>query len=253
MRIEGSAAIVTGGASGLGEATARMLAGAGAKVTIFDRNEEQGEAAAQRIGCDCAAIDITDDVAVSEALDRAAARQGAARILVNCAGISSATKTVGRDGSAHALDVFRRVVDINLVGTFNCLSKAAARMIAVVALGEERGVIVNTASAAAFDGTVGMAAYAASKAAVAGMTLPIARDLGPHGIRVVSIAPGLFATPMFDGVPEAARDSMNRQAPFPQRPGNPEEYALLVRTIVENPMLNGTTIRLDGALRLAPK
>lgn len=253
MELNGVAAIVTGGASGLGGATARLLAARGAKVAIFDVNAEAGEAAAAGIGGAFFKVDVTDDAAVAAAVAAAEARHGIARVLVNCAGIAPAARTVGRDGAPHALDVFRKTVEINLIGTFNVLSKAAARMVAAEPLGEERGVIVNTASVAAFEGQIGQAAYAASKGGVAGLTLPVARDLAQHGIRVVSIAPGLFLTPMMQGFPEHVQEALGKQVPFPNRLGRPEEYALLVESIVRNPMLNGETIRLDGAIRMAPR
>jgi len=253
MDLNGLAAIVTGGASGLGGATARLLAARGAKVAIFDVNAEAGEAAAAGIGGAFFKVDVTDDAAVAAAVAAAEARHGIARVLVNCAGIAPAARTVGRDGAPHALDVFRKTIEINLIGTFNVLSKAAARMVAAEPLGEERGVIVNTASVAACEGQVGQAAYAASKGGVAGLTLPVARDLAQHGIRVVSIAPGLFLTPMMQGFPEHVQEALGKQVPFPNRLGRPEEYALLVESIVRNPMLNGETIRLDGAIRMAPR
>lgn len=253
MELNGVAAIVTGGASGLGGATARLLAARGAKVAIFDVNAEAGEAAAAGIGGAFFKVDVTDDAAVAAAVAAAEARHGIARVLVNCAGIAPAARTVGRDGAPHALDVFRKTIEINLIGTFNVLSKAAARMVAAEPLGEERGVIVNTASVAAFEGQVGQSAYAASKGGVAGLTLPVARDLAQHGIRVVSIAPGLFLTPMMQGFPEHVQEALGKQVPFPNRLGRPEEYALLVESIVRNPMLNGETIRLDGAIRMAPR
>lgn len=253
MQINGLAAIVTGGASGLGAATAVMLAREGAKVTIFDLNEEAGQTMADQIGATFRAVNITDDAQVAASVLAAEQQNGKTRILVNCAGIAPPAKTVGREGQPHALDLFRKVIDINLIGSFNVLSKVAARLADAEPVGEERGVIINTASVAAFDGQIGQAAYAASKAGVAGMTLPIARDLSPLGIRVLTIAPGIFMTPMLAGLPQAAQDSLGRQTPFPARLGRPEEYAQLVESIIRNPMLNGETIRLDGAIRMAPK
>lgn len=255
MELNGLAAIVTGGASGLGGATARLLAERGAKVSIFDLNAEVGEATAADIGGAFFKVDVTDDAAVAEAVANAEARHGIARVLVNCAGIAPAAKTVGREGVPHALDLFRKAVEINLIGTFNVLSKVAARMTAAEPQGgdQERGVIINTASVAAFDGQIGQAAYAASKGGVVGLTLPIARELAQHGIRVVSIAPGLFLTPMMQGFPEHVQEALGKQVPFPNRLGRPEEYAMMVESIVRNPMLNGETIRLDGAIRMAPK
>ena len=253
MQLNGLAAIVTGGASGLGGATARMLADNGAKVTIFDLNEELGRQTASEIGGHFVATNVADDQSVAAAVAAAEERHGIARILVNCAGVAPAIKTVGREGQPHALDAFRKTLEVNLLGTFNVLSKVAARLITAEPVGEERGVIVNTASVAAFDGQIGQAAYSASKGGVVGMTLPIARDLASHGIRVVTIAPGIFMTPMLAGLPQPAQESLGKQVPFPSRLGRPEEYAQMVKSIVENPMLNGETIRLDGAIRMAPR
>lgn len=253
MDIQGVAAIVTGGASGLGKATAEMLAANGAKVAIFDMNEEAGKAAAEEIGGIFHATNVADDSSVAAALDAAEAANGVARILVNCAGIAPAVKTVGRDNVPHALDVYRKTIEVNLIGTFNVISKFAARLAAANAIGEERGVIVNTASVAAYDGQIGQAAYASSKGGVVGMTLPVARDLSQHLIRVMTIAPGIFWTPMLAGLPEAAQESLGRQVPHPSRLGKPDEYAQLVESIIRNPMLNGEVIRLDGAIRMAPK
>ena len=253
MELGGIAAIVTGGASGLGGATAKMLADGGAKVTIFDLNEEAGEAHAAEVGGKFVKVNVADDASVTDGIAAAEAAHGIARILVNCAGIAIAVKTVGREAAPHPLDQFRKVVEINLVGTFNVLSKFAARLSTAEPVGEERGVIINTASVAAFEGQIGQVAYSASKAGVAGMTLPIARDLAQFGIRVCTIAPGIFWTPMLGGLPQAAQDSLGKQVPFPSRLGKPEEYALLARSIIANPMLNGETIRLDGAIRMAPR
>ena len=253
MKIEGLAAIVTGGASGLGGATAAMLAGAGASVTIFDLNEEAGENHARAIGGRFSRVDVTDDQNVTDAIAQAEAANGVTRILVNCAGIAIATKTVGKDGSPHALAQFRKVIEINLIGTFNVISKMAARLITADPIGEERGVIINTASVAAFEGQIGQAAYSASKGGVHGMTLPIARDLAQSQIRVCTIAPGIFWTPMLAGLPEDAQASLGKQVPHPSRLGKPEEYADLAAAIIANPMLNGETIRLDGAIRMAPR
>jgi NAD(P)-dependent dehydrogenase (short-subunit alcohol dehydrogenase family) len=225
MDMKGLAAIVTGGASGLGNATAKMLAANGAKVAIFDMNEEAGNAAAAEIGGIFCLTNVADDESVTASLDAAVAAHGVARILVNCAGIAPAVKTVGRENVPHALDLYRKTIEVNLIGTFNVLSKFAARLAGQEPLGEERGVIVNTASVAAFDGQIGQAAYASSKAGVAGMTLPVARDLSQHLIRVVTIAPGIFWTPMLAGLPQAAQDSLGKQVPHPSRLGKPEEYA----------------------------
>ncbi|MGQ2931260.1 MAG: SDR family NAD(P)-dependent oxidoreductase [Sphingopyxis sp.] len=253
MELNNLTAVVTGGASGLGGATAAMLAGLGAKVTIFDLNEAVGEAHAAVIGGLFARVDVSDEESVSAGLDAAGSAYGITRLLVNCAGVAPAIKTVGKENAPHPLGAFRRAVEINLVGSFNVIAQFAARLAAAEPIGEERGVIVNTASVAAFDGQIGQAAYAASKAGVSGMTLPVARDLAQHRIRVVTIAPGIFLTPMLIGLPQAAQDSLGTQVPHPSRLGKPEEYAQLVRAIVENPMLNGETIRLDGAIRMAPR
>ena len=253
MRMTDIAAIVTGGASGLGEATAAMLAEAGARVTIFDLNADIGAATAARIGGRFARVDVTDDQGVADALAEAEQAHGVARVLINCAGIAPAVKTVGKDGTPHPLDLFRKTVEINLVGSFNMISKFAARLAAAEPIGEERGVIVNTASVAAYDGQVGQVAYAASKGGIVGLTLPVARDLAQHRIRVMTIAPGIFLTPMLMGLPQAAQDSLGTQVPHPSRLGRPEEYAQLVASIIANPMLNGDVIRLDGAIRMAPR
>ncbi|MCW3834477.1 3-hydroxyacyl-CoA dehydrogenase [Sphingomonas canadensis] len=254
MEINGAGAIVTGGASGLGGATAARLARAGAKVAIFDLNSDLGEQHAKAIGGVFLKVDVTDERSVEAAIEQAEGLNGKARILVNCAGIGPPAKVIGRDGKAIPLADFSRVVGINLLGSFNVLSKFAARIHdAEPAGGEERGVIVNTASIAAFDGQIGQAAYAASKGGVVGMTLPVARELARYGIRVMTIAPGLFMTPLLAGLPQEAQDSLGRQVPFPSRLGQPDEFAQLVESIVTNPMLNGEVIRLDGAIRMAPK
>lgn len=252
MNTKGLAAIVTGGASGLGAATVRMLAANEAKVTIFDLNEELGAKLASDVGGRFAKVNVADEANVDAAIADAEKAHGTARILVNCAGIAPAVKTVGKEG-AHPMDIFRKAIEVNLIGTFQMISKFAARASALELIGEERGVIVNTASVAAYDGQMGQAAYSASKGGVVGMTLPIARDLARNAIRVMTIAPGLFLTPLLMGLPQAARDSLGQQVPFPSRLGNPDEYALLVKSILENPMLNGEVIRLDGAIRMAPK
>lgn len=253
MEIEGLAAVVTGAASGLGAATAAMLSAAGANVTILDRDRAAGEAHAQAIGGRFVEADVSDADGIEAALIEAEASFGVARILVNCAGIAPAIKTVGRDGVAHKLVDFRRAVEINLVGTFNVLSQFAARLILAEPVGEERGVIINTASVAAYDGQMGQAAYGASKSGVVGLTLPVARDLAREKIRVMTIAPGIFMTPMMKGLPQAAQDSLGQQVPHPSRLGQPEEYAKLVQAIITNPMLNGEVIRLDGAIRMGPR
>ncbi|MFS0738441.1 SDR family NAD(P)-dependent oxidoreductase [Sphingomonas sp. 1P06PA] len=253
MELSGIGAIVTGGASGLGGATAEMLAKAGAKVTLFDLNEEAGQAQAAKIGGRFAKVNVTDDAEVAAAVAAAEEAHGVTRVLVNCAGIAIAVKTVGRDAVPHPLDQFRKTIEINLIGTFNVISKVAARLTQAEPIGEERGVIINTASVAAYDGQIGQAAYAASKGGVVGMTLAVARDLSQHGIRVMTIAPGIFWTPMLAGLPEAAQESLGKQVPFPSRLGRPEEYAQLAASILANPMLNGEVIRLDGAIRMAPR
>jgi NAD(P)-dependent dehydrogenase (short-subunit alcohol dehydrogenase family) len=253
MELNGVSAIVTGGASGLGAATALLLARAGARVTIFDLNADLGNKLARGIAGRFVFVDVTDEASVEEGIDTAEAFGGLTRVLVNCAGIGPPMKTVGRDGRPHSFDFFRKVVGINLIGTFNVLSKVAARLSVADPIGEERGVIINTASIAAFDGQIGQAAYSASKGGVVGMTLPVARDLAQFGIRVVTIAPGLFLTPALAGLPQVAQDSLGKQPPFPNRLGRPEEFAQMVASIVANPMLNGEVIRLDAAIRLAPR
>ncbi len=254
MQIEGCSALVTGGASGLGNATARLLAEAGAKVVLLDLPSSEGEKAATAIGpaARFVAADVTDEDQVQAAVD-AAGELAPLRIVVNCAGIATAAKVLGRDGSVLPLEQFERVVRVNLVGTFNVIRLAAAAMVRTEPVGEERGVIVDTASVAAFDGQIGQPAYSASKGGVAAMTLPLAREFARSLIRVVTIAPGIFETPMMAGLPQAAQDSLAAQVPHPSRLGKPAEYAALVRHIVENPMLNGETIRLDGAIRMQPK
>ncbi len=253
MNVNGLAAIVTGGGSGLGAATAEKLAKDGAKVMIFDMNEETGRAHAAKIGATFAKVNVTDQASVVEALTAAESQNGVARVLVNCAGIVYGGKTVGREAAPHPLDQFRKVIEVNLIGTFNVIAQFAARLSKAELVGEERGVIVNTASIAAFDGQIGQAAYAASKGGVVGMTLPIARDLAQLAIRVVTIAPGIFWTPMMASLPQEVSDALGKQTPFPSRLGKPEEYALMVDSIINNPMLNGETIRLDGAIRMPPR
>lgn len=253
MKLEDKAAVVTGGASGLGGATAEMLARRGVKVAIFDVNDELGKAKAEAIGGLFVKVDIVDEESVREALDTAQRRHGVARILVNCAGVAPAARTVGRDNKPASLTEFARVVSINLVGTFNLIAQFAARAAGIESIDEERGVIINTASVAAFDGQIGQAAYAASKGGVVGLTLPVARDLAAHAIRVVTIAPGVFLTPMVAGMPQNVQDALGKQVPFPNRLGRPSEYASLVETIVGNAFINGETIRIDGAIRMPPK
>ena len=252
MEIPGNAFLITGGASGLGAATARLIAEHGGKVAIADLNEAVGNALAGELGGVFVKCDVSRE---DDAIHAVAAATGLGTLvgLVNCAGVAPAIKTVGKDGP-HPLESFRRTIEINLIGTFNVLRLAAAEM----AKNEpnangERGVIVNTASVAAFDGQVGQAAYAASKSGVAGMTLPIARDLSRNGIRVMTIAPGIFETPMLLGMPKEVQESLGAMVPFPPRLGKPIEYAMLVKQIFENTMLNGEVIRLDGAIRMQPK
>ncbi len=249
------AAVVTGGASGLGEATARALAAEGVKVAIFDMNAERGEQVAKEIGGLFCKVDVSDVESVSVGFAQARQIHGQERICVSCAGVAFAAKTVDRDGNYHQPDMFAKTIGINLIGTFNVSSQAAAGMTKADPLNAdgERGVIVNTASVAAFEGQIGQAAYAASKGGVAALTVPMARDLSRSGIRVMAIAPGLFMTPMLAGMPEEVQAALGAQVPFPSRLGDPSEYAALVRHIAENPMLNGEVIRLDGAIRLAPK
>ncbi|MET0387373.1 MAG: SDR family NAD(P)-dependent oxidoreductase [Polyangiales bacterium] len=250
---KGVGVIVTGGGSGLGAASAAKLASEGARVAIFDMNEETGRAQASKIGGKFFKVNVTDPENVAAAVAEAEREHGVARVLVNCAGIAFGAKTVSKELAPHPLDQFRKVVEVNLIGTFNVISHFAARAARAEPLGEERGVIVNTASAAAFDGQVGQAAYSASKGGIVGMTLPIARDLAQHGIRIVTVAPGIFLTPMMAGLPQNVQDSLGKQVPFPSRLGKPEEYALMVHSIVINTMLNGETIRLDGAIRMPPR
>ena len=254
MQIQGQAALVTGGASGLGEATARALAAQGAKVAVLDRHAELAEKVASEIGGVACPCDITDPASVQAAIDKAAAAHGPARILMNVAGIGSAKRVVQRDGSAAPLEDFVRVININLIGTYNVsrLFAAACSKLDVLDNGE-RGVMMFTASVAAFDGQVGQQAYSASKAGLAGMTLPMARDLAQHAIRVCTVAPGLFATPLMKELPEAVQQSLAASIPFPPRLGKPEEFAELACHIVTNGHLNGEVIRLDGALRMAPR
>lgn len=254
MQIQGQAALVTGGASGLGEATARALAAQGAKVAVLDRNAELAEKVASEIGGVACPCDITDPASVQAAIDKAAAAHGPARILMNVAGIGSAKRVVQRDGSAAPLEDFVRVVNINLIGTYNVSRLFAAACSKLDMLdNSERGVMMFTASVAAFDGQVGQQAYSASKAGLAGMTLPMARDLAQHAIRVCTVAPGLFATPLMKELPEAVQQSLAASIPFPPRLGKPEEFAELACHIVTNGHLNGEVIRLDGALRMAPR
>jgi NAD(P)-dependent dehydrogenase (short-subunit alcohol dehydrogenase family) len=253
MNLQGIAAIVTGGASGLGGATAVALSAAGARVAVVDLNTQAAEAMAARIGGVAVTCDVSDADAAEAAFAAARSAHGPARLLVNCAGIGTAGRIVGRDGPL-ALGAYERVIRVNLIGTFNMLRLAAAEMSVLDPLEDgERGVIVNTASVAAYDGQVGQAAYASSKAGVVGLTLPAARELARFGVRVMTIAPGLFLTPMMQALPPDIQQSLGASVPYPPRLGMPEEYAALALHIVANRMLNGETIRLDGALRMAPR
>jgi NAD(P)-dependent dehydrogenase (short-subunit alcohol dehydrogenase family) len=256
MDIQGITAVITGGGSGLGEATARALASRGARVGLLDLGRSRGAEVAREIGGGALFLeaDVSDEAQVTAALDRAVAECGAIHVVVNCAGIGMAGRTLGKNDEPFNLALFSKTIEVNLIGTFNVIRLAAARMAKNAPNEEgERGVVINTASIAAYDGQIGQAAYSASKGGVVGMTLPIARDLSRTGIRVVTIAPGLFATPMLMGLPEPARAALGASVPFPPRLGNPSEYGQLACQIVENPMLNGEVIRLDGALRMAPK
>ena len=250
----GQGAIVTGGASGLGAATARLLARNGLRVTILDLNETAGAALAADIGAVFARADVSDAASVAAALDRAEGAHGVTRVLANCAGIGGAAKTVSR-GAAHDPALFDRILRVNLVGAFTVASRVAARMAAADPVDADgaRGVIVNTASVAAYDGQIGQVAYAASKGGIVAMTLPMARDLADKGIRVCTIAPGLFLTPLLDELPPDVQAALGRQVPFPARLGDPDEFAETVLHVARNKMLNGETIRLDGAIRMAPR
>ena len=252
MQLAGNSAIISGGASGLGRATAALLVTRAMHVLIADLQEEAGQATAAELGCQFVRCDVTraDDV---QAAVLAAGAMGPLRVAVSCAGIAPAARTLGKQGP-HALDVFQRVIDINLVGSFNLARLAAAAIAQQTPLEDgERGVIINTASVAAFDGQIGQVAYSASKAGIVGMTLPLARDLSRDGIRVMTIAPGIFETPMLMGMPAEVQQALGQMVPFPQRLGRPEEYAALVESILTNRMLNGEVIRLDGAIRMQPK
>lgn len=254
MNIQGQSAIVTGGGSGLGEAVARELARLGAKVAVLDIQAAGAQRVASAIGGIAAACDICDSASVTEALDAATAAHGVPRIVMNIAGIGTAKRIVAKDGSPAPLEDFERVIRVNLIGTYNVARLAAARIVALEALADgERGVMVNTASVAAFDGQVGQEAYSASKGGIVGMTLPLARDLAQFGVRVCTIAPGLFRTPLMAQLPEEVQQSLAASIPFPKRLGKPEEFAELACHIVTNGHLNGEVIRLDGALRMAPR
>ena len=261
MKIDGSiSAIVTGGASGLGEATARRLAGAGAKVAIFDMDADRGEKVAGEIRGLFCSVDVTSEESIDAGLAKAREAHGQERICVNCAGIAIGQKTASRDRKtgeirAHDLGAFAKVVQVNLIGTFNVIAKSTAGMLSADPITEDggRGVVVNTSSVAGVEGQIGQVAYSASKGGVAGITLPIARDLARDGIRCMTIMPGLFHTPMFDTLPPEAHEKLASSVPFPSRLGRPDEYAATVQHIIENDMLNGSIIRLDGAIRLEPR
>lgn len=253
MEIADTAAVITGGASGLGAATARRLAADGVKVVLVDLQDDLGDAVAEQVGGAYVHADVTDEDQVQAAIDTAV-EMGPLRILVNCAGIAPPARTINRDGEPHGLRHFDQVIAINLVGSFNCIRLAAAAMAQTEPLDDdERGAIVNTASVAAFDGQIGQAAYSASKGGIVGMTLPIARDLSSVGIRVNTIAPGIMDTPMLAGLPEAAKDSLGQQVLFPKRLGTTSEYADLAHLLITHSYMNGETIRMDGGIRMAPK
>jgi len=254
MKIEGQAALVTGGGSGLGEAVARELARQGARVAIIDVNADNAQRVAAEVGGIGLAADITDSASLAAVLDGAEAAHGTARIVMNIAGIGSARRVVGKDGSPAPLEDFERVIRVNLIGTYNVVRLTAARIAKLQPLDDgERGVMLMTASVAAYDGQVGQEAYSASKGGIVSMTLPLARDLAQHGIRVCTVAPGLFETPLMRQLPEAVQQSLAASIPFPPRLGRPDEFAALAAHIVTNVHLNGETIRLDGALRMAPR
>ncbi len=260
MELKGLSAVVTGGASGLGAATARALAKEGVKVAIFDMNAEKGEAVAAELGGVFCHVNVTDDASVEAGFVKARAAIGQERILVNCAGTGNAVKTASRSKETgeikhFPLDAFNMIIQINLVGTFRCIAKSAAGMMSLPPVGEygERGVIINTASVAAEDGQIGQAAYSASKGGVVGMTLPIARDLSSEGVRVNTILPGIFNTPLLQAAPQNVKDALGASVPFPKRLGNPEEYASLALEMCRNSYFNGEDVRLDGSIRMAPR
>jgi NAD(P)-dependent dehydrogenase (short-subunit alcohol dehydrogenase family) len=252
MQLKDVPVLITGGGSGLGAATARAMAAKGAKVAVLDVRKENADKVAEEVKGVTLGADVTNEEQVKAAIAKAEAAHGIARVLVNCAGVGNAIRTVSKTGP-FPLDQFTRVIQINLIGTFNVLRLVAERLVTAPPVGEERGVIINTASVAAYDGQIGQAAYSASKGGVVGLTLPVARDLASMLIRVNTIAPGLFLTPLLMGLPEEARKSLGQQVPHPARLGDPSEYAALAVHIAENPMLNGETIRLDGAIRMAPR
>jgi NAD(P)-dependent dehydrogenase (short-subunit alcohol dehydrogenase family) len=259
MKLAGSSAVVTGGASGLGAATARALAAEGVKVALFDLNEETGVQMAATIGGLFCKVDVTSDASVDEGFALARAAHGQERILVNCAGIGNAFKTASRDRETgqpthFPVDAFARIIQVNLIGTFRCIAKAAAGMLTLDPIEDgERGAIVNTASVAAEDGQIGQAAYSASKGGIVGMTLPIARDLSSEGIRINTILPGIFSTPLMNGVPENVKTALAASVPFPKRLGDPTEYASLALEMLRNGYFNGEDVRLDGSIRMAPR
>jgi NAD(P)-dependent dehydrogenase (short-subunit alcohol dehydrogenase family) len=260
MQLKGLSAVVTGGASGLGAATARLLAKEGVKVALFDLNEEKGEAVAKEIGGVFCKVNVTDNQSVDDGFAKARAAIGQERVLINCAGTGNAVKTASRDKTTgeikhFPLENFDKIIQINLVGTFRCIAKSAAGMLTLDPIGEfgERGAIVNTASVAAEDGQIGQAAYSASKGGVVGMTLPIARDLSGEGIRVNTILPGIFNTPLLQGAPENVKAALGASVPFPKRLGDPNEYASLAVEMCRNSYFNGEDVRLDGAIRMAPR
>lgn len=249
-------AVVTGGASGLGEATVREIVKQGGKATILDVQVEKGQGLAEELKGSVTFVetDVTDETSVTQALDQAVSTYGSINTVVNCAGIGNAEKTYSKSRGPHKLENFGKVLEVNLLGSFNVARLAAEKMSQNEANEEgERGVIINTASVAAFEGQIGQVAYSASKGGIVGMTLPLARDLSSFGIRVLTIAPGLVDTPLFAGLPEKARESLGKMAPFPQRLGYPKEYAMLAKSLIENPLMNGEVIRLDGAIRMQPK
>jgi NAD(P)-dependent dehydrogenase (short-subunit alcohol dehydrogenase family) len=252
MQLKDISVLVTGGGSGLGAATAHAMAAKGAKVAVLDMNKDNAEKVAAEIKGIALVGDVSEEAPVKAAIDKAEAAHGTIRVLVNCAGIGGAAKTVGKNGP-YPLEQYSRVIKVNLIGTFNCIRLVAERMQNAPMIGEERGVCINTASVAAYDGQIGQAAYSSSKGGIVGMTLPVARDLASMAIRVMTIAPGLFLTPLLMGLSEEAQRSLGAQVPHPPRLGDPKEYAQLALAIVENPMLNGEVIRLDGAIRMAPR
>jgi NAD(P)-dependent dehydrogenase (short-subunit alcohol dehydrogenase family) len=253
MQLKDVAVVITGGGSGLGAATARAMAAKGARITVLDQSKENAEKVAAEVKGVAAVADVTDEEQVKAAIAKGEAAHGVARVLMNCAGIGGSARIVAKDGTTYPLAKFTRVIQVNLIGTFNVLRLFSERLIPAEPIGEERGVIINTASVAAYEGQIGQIAYSASKGGVVGLTLPAARDLAQHRIRVNTIAPGLFLTPLLMGLNEEARKSLGAQVPHPARLGDASEYGNLAVHIVENPMLNGETIRLDGAIRMAPR